>query len=121
MSTQTITASPYLSEKIFSILEDGWVSLHSSNPAVDDPSLSELTGVGYGRAYPALQAVGAHTLANSVVMSFTNLPPVVITHFGLWTQETGGDLLLSLPMDSARRMRDISQLIIDVAEFVVLL
>ena len=81
-----------------------YVSLHSSNPDVDDPIFSEITGAGYRRLKMSMDIVSDRSVVNTTSIKFTNLPNTLVTHIGLWSTEINGDLLASAPMENPLRV-----------------
>lgn len=104
--------SPYAASEFFKLFEGAVASLHSSSPAADDPLLSELTGGGYSRIPVLFEAIGVRTIANPNSLVFTNLPPVVITHIGIW-DASGLNLILSSDVRNAGRNAANTRLVIE--------
>lgn len=81
-----------------------YVSLHSSNPDVDDPILSEISGNGYKRQRITMEVASDRARINSNAVKFTHLPPTLITHYALWDSEFGGQVFASGPLATAQRL-----------------
>jgi hypothetical protein len=69
-----------------------YVSLHTASPG--DTGASEVTGGSYQRQPTAFDTAVNGATQNSGAVTYTNMPAVTVTHFGVWDQQaTGGNLL----------------------------
>jgi len=68
------------------------LALHTANPT-DAGTGSEVSGGSYARQALTLAAATGGSRANSGTITFSGLPAVTVTHFGIWDAPTGGNLL----------------------------
>jgi len=73
---------------------DVYVALHISSP-MDDDSGVEVTGGAYARVLGAFTAASGGTVSNSLDVSFppATAPWGTVTHFAIYDDATGGNLL----------------------------
>lgn len=95
--------SSYVTLKWIEDFLNVYISLHSSDPDVDDPFLSEITGHGYRRMRTDMTIVSDRAVVNASDLRFTNLPATLITHLGIWDSEVNGSIMASVPLESAMR------------------
>lgn len=95
--------SSYLTQKWMEDFTIVYVALHSSDPDVDDPVLSEISGNGYKRQRITMTPVSDRGRINSTAVRFIQLPPTVATHFALWGSEFGGQVFASGPLAQSQR------------------
>ena len=94
----------YLVSRWLQDLSSSYVSLHFSDPDVDDPVLSEVSGNGYKRQMTIMEPVSDRSIMSTKEIRFVKLPPTLLTHFALWDSEIGGQLLASGPLAAAVRL-----------------
>ncbi|GII63548.1 hypothetical protein Skr01_36330 [Sphaerisporangium krabiense] len=76
-----------------------FVSLHTADPGTT--GASEVTGGSYARQAKAWNPASGGNLDDSNAPTF-NIPALTtITHFGLWTEATGGTFLGAGPLSSS--------------------
>lgn len=63
-----------------------WISLHDG--ATGDTGANEVTGGGYGRISGAFGAAAAGAVANTVTLSYTNMPAATVQSVGVWNSST---------------------------------
>lgn len=81
-----------------------YVSLHFSDPDVDDPVLSELSGGGYRRIPCTMQAVSSRAVVNTEPIRFTGLPSALAAYVGIWSDSVRGTLMASSQLASPQRL-----------------
>jgi hypothetical protein len=67
-----------------------YVSLHTANPT--DSGTSEVTGGSYIRKVVAFDAAATSHTQNTGAVSFSGMPATTVTHFAIWSAESGGTL-----------------------------
>lgn len=84
---------------------DAYISLHSSNPDMDDPFLSEISGGAYARVSTKFGPAGSsRAVWNTRAITFVNLPSSLLVYAGIWETPFGGDMLGSTPLAKAVRI-----------------
>lgn len=111
--------APFLAEKWLNDLKNVYFSLHTSDPDVDNPRLNEVSGGGYKRTPGVMVPVSPRAVANDTTVRFANLPPVLITHLGIWNTEANGSLMASVPLRSPARVSNNASYAISVRDIVV--
>lgn len=76
-----------------------WLGLHFDNPDVAGAYASEVFGSGYARQSIDFSFPDARAMWNRSQISFSGMPPVTITHLGLWDSGINGNLLASISLD----------------------
>lgn len=69
-----------------------WVSLHYEDPALMGIGRGEISGGGYVRLTSGWSTPASRTTWNLAALAFVGLPAVTLTHFGIWDDDTGGDI-----------------------------
>lgn len=72
-----------------------WFSLHVADPGRAGNIHSEVVGGSYKRLSGAFTPYDARTIWLNVVLTWTGLPAVLITHVGIWDKSINGHLLSS--------------------------
>lgn len=93
--------SDYQVDRWLASLGPGWFSLHHQNPDISGAYASEVFGGGYTRAYSRLTLPMGRATWNISPLVFHSMPPIIITHVGLWNAEVNGDLLVSIALEQA--------------------
>jgi hypothetical protein len=73
-----------------------FLALHTADPGRDGSA--EITGAGYGRQQ--ITGFSPDGLANINEMEFRELPPLTVTHVGLWDAQRGGSFLWGEALDA---------------------
>lgn len=82
----------YANKCLQDIADNGYISLHYDSPELDGLGGSEIAGAGYARqltpfSMPSNRVIW--TMADSI---FTGLNSAQLTHFGVWTDQTNGNM-----------------------------
>lgn len=67
------------------------LALYTSNPTAGDTG-TELTGGSYSRKPITFGSVSGAAISNTSAITFTGLPGATITHYGIKSAATGGQL-----------------------------
>lgn len=67
------------------------LALYTSNPGAGNTG-NEVTGGSYSRKPITFGSVSGGTISNTSVINFTGLPAANITHYGIMSAATGGQL-----------------------------
>lgn len=67
-----------------------YLGLHTADPTVTGNSATELAGGGYVRLSIVFGAPSNRSVVNNASITFTNLPATTITHFAIWSAQSGG-------------------------------
>jgi hypothetical protein len=83
----------------FALLSGGtpYVALYTSNPTAADVG-TEVAGGSYARKAITWAAPSGGSMANSNTITFNGLPAANVTHFGIRSASSGGDLLVYGPI-----------------------
>ena len=71
-----------------------YLALYTTNPTAADTG-TEVTGGSYARQAITFGAPIGGTISNSSSVTFTDLPAASITHWGIRSASTGGDLVFA--------------------------
>lgn len=71
-----------------------WISLHTADPG--ETGATEVTGGSYARqnGSAAFPAAAAGSVSNDVLIEFTGMPAVTVTHVGIWDASTAGNFIM---------------------------
>ena len=69
-----------------------YLSLHTADPT-DAGTGAEVTGGSYARQTISFSAPSGNACSNSTQVTFTGMPAVTVTHVGIWSASTAGNLL----------------------------
>lgn len=69
------------------------LALYTSNPTADNTG-TELTGGSYSRKLITFAASSGGTIASNAAVTFSSLSAATITHFGVLSASSGGNLLV---------------------------
>jgi hypothetical protein len=84
-----------------------YISLHTADPG-DSGAANELTDSGYARKSATFSAPtsGAGTTSNSADITFNAISdagPFTVTHCGIWSAVSGGNLLISAALTTSKQ------------------
>lgn len=94
MSTGTYSDSQ-VHEWLQDIVENGWISLHYDNPAIDGFGGAEIGGGGYRRIQGVFSAPSNRTIWLLQDVIWTGLLQTSILYFGIWNDQYTGRLSAS--------------------------
>lgn len=98
---------------------DTYFALHISDPGATGELSSELTGGSYARVLSTFSSAASREAANNAQVVFPNLPASIVTHVGVWTASSFGEIICSGAFPSALTVTDGDPLVIQIGDFAV--
>ena len=84
-----------------------WAALFTSDPTDSDIG-NELSGGSYERVAATFNAAqtnsGVTTSTTTLDLNWTNMPTAVVTHVGIYTESTGGELIYHGPLNDSKTL-----------------
>jgi|ERR1700712_6765 len=100
--------SPYLQVQVLGLFSGLFVALHSGPPGADGTA-NELTDANYVRRAVTFgspsdsDADGVYQISNTAQISYPGLAgAATVAYFSLWSALTGGNCLLTVPLNPSR-------------------
>lgn len=82
-----------------------WLSMHHENPDLSSPVTSEISGGAYDRLEILFGAAQSRYITNITGGKYSGLPTSMVTHFGGWTSQHGGDFEFDIELETPKRLK----------------
>lgn len=88
-----------LISSIATLFNGSYLALYTSNPGADNTG-TEVAGGSYSRKAITFGSVSGGAIRNTGAVTFTGLPNGTITHYGIMSASSGGNLRAYGPLNS---------------------
>ena len=82
-----------LGEATFPSISNVYLALYAGNVTVDDDTSKEVSGGSYGRQQLSFANASGGSKTSDTAETFSSMPAVTVTHWGIRDASSGGNLL----------------------------